>query len=84
MQVPGVDFIESFFPAASNISTSILIGLTLYYKDDGWIAELYDVEGAFIHPNMEVEIYIEWPEGIVDLRIISEEFLREYCILLVK
>ena len=29
-------------------------------------------------------MYIECPEGIVYLGIISEEFLREYCILLRK
>ena len=29
-------------------------------------------------------MYIEWPEGILDLGIISKEFLREYCILLGK
>ena len=33
---------------------------------------------------MEVNMYIKWPEGIVDLGIISEEFLREYFILLGK
>ena len=31
MQVPGVDFIGSFSPVASDSSTSILIVLTLYY-----------------------------------------------------
>ena len=31
---------------------------------------------------MEFKMYIEWPEGILDLGIISEDFLREYCILL--
>ena len=46
--------------------------------------ELCDVEVAFIHPNMEVEMYIGWPEDIVDLVIISEDFLKEYCILLGK
>ena len=39
---------------------------------------------AFLHPNIEVEMYFEWPEGIVVLGIISEEFLREYFILLGK
>ena len=29
-------------------------------------------------------MYIEWPEVIVDLGIISEEFLKECCILLEK
>ena len=27
-------------------------------------------------------MYIEWTESIVDLGIISKEFLKEYCILL--
>ena len=30
MQVPGVDFIDSFLPVASDTSTRILIGLALY------------------------------------------------------
>ena len=34
--------------------------------------------------NMEVEMYIEWPEEIVDLGIITKEFLGGYCILLLK
>ena len=42
------------------------------------------MEAEFLHLNMEVNMYIEWPEGIVDLGITSEEFLREYCILLGK
>ena len=33
------------------------------------------MEAALINPNMEVKMYIEWPEGIVDLVIITKEFL---------
>ena len=33
---------------------------------------------------MLVQMLIEWDEGIVDLVIIMEEFLEEYCILLGK
>ena len=65
-------------------STWILIGLTLYYENDGWIAEICDTEAAFLHPNTEVEMYIECPEGIVDLGIMTKEFLEEYCILIEK
>ena len=42
------------------------------------------MEEAFLHRNMEVEMYIEWPEGIVDLGIITNNFLEECCILLGK
>ena len=68
----------------SETSTRILIVLDLNYEDDEYIAELYDVEAAFLHPNPEVKMYIEWPEGILDLGIISGDFLKEYCIFLAK
>ena len=32
MQVPGVDFIDSFSPVASDTSTRIMVGLTLHHK----------------------------------------------------
>ena len=35
MQVPGVNFIESFSPVAFDTSTRILIGFNLYYEYDG-------------------------------------------------
>ena len=70
----GVDFTDSFSPVASETSTRILIVLNLYYEDDACITELCDVESAFINFNMEVRIYIKWPEGIVDLGIMREAF----------
>ena len=58
MQDPGVEFTESFSTFASDTSTRILIGLTLYYEDDEWIADICDMEAAFLYSNMEVYIYI--------------------------
>ena len=40
------------------------------------------MEAAFLHPDIPVEIFIECPEGIVDLGIFTKEFLEEYYILL--
>ena len=42
------------------------------------------MEATFLHPNIPVEIFIEYPEGIVDLGIITKEFIEEYFILLGK
>ena len=39
---------------------------------------------AFIYPNMDVEMFIKWPEVIKDIVIITKEFLEEYCIFLEK
>ena len=66
MQVLGVDFTDLFSPAASDTSTSILIVLTLYHEENGWVAELCDIKVSFLHPNIEVEMFIKWSEGIVE------------------
>ena len=71
-QVPGVDFTESLSPVASETSPRILMGLDLYHEEEGWVAEICDAEAEFLHPNMEVEMFIEWPKGIVDLEIIKK------------
>ena len=84
MKVSGVDAKESFLPVSPDTLTMILIGLNLYHEEDGWIAELCDVKAALVHPNMEVGMYIEYPKDIVDLGIITKEFMEEYFILLGK
>ena len=37
------------------------------------------MEVAFLNSDMPVEMFIEWPEGVLDLGIIVKEFLEEYC-----
>ena len=44
--------------------------------------DICDREEALMHTNKEVYMYIEWPGVIVDLVIITKEFLGGYCILL--
>ena len=58
MQVPGVDFTEKFSPVATDTSTRIIIGITLYYTEDGWVCEAFDVEAAFLEPFLDIEMYI--------------------------
>ena len=43
MQVPGIDFTESLYPGVLDSSTRTLIGMTLYYEDNVWIANLCDI-----------------------------------------
>ena len=59
-------------PVGTDTSTLIMIGLTLLHKEEGWIAEIYNVEAAFLHPDMTVAMFIEWPEGIVYLCIFTK------------
>ena len=49
-----------------------MIGITLYHEEEGLVADICDMEAAFLHPDMQVEIFIEWPEGIVYLCIVTK------------
>ena len=40
------------------------------------------MKAEFLHNNVEVEMFIKWTEGIVDLVIITKEFMEEYCIFI--
>ena len=79
MQVPGVDFTEKFSPVATDTSTRIIIGLVLYYFYLEWVCEAFDVEAAFLEPYMDIEMYVQWPDGIVELGFLTEEERDSTC-----
>jgi Reverse transcriptase (RNA-dependent DNA polymerase) len=53
MQIPGVDYTESFAPVASDIGIRIMIEICLYYfhmfPRDEWVLESFDVEVAVLN-----------------------------------
>jgi hypothetical protein len=59
MQIPSVDYTESFSPVGNDTSVRIVIGLSLF--NDDWVLEIIDVEAAFLEGDMEKTMYIEWP-----------------------
>jgi len=59
-QIPGVDFQNSFAPTISDVSWRILIIAMLLFNYD---AKIVDVETAFLHGELEEDIYMEAPEG---------------------
>ena len=54
-QVPGIDYNESFAPAVNDVSSRIMIIVKLIWKLQ---ASTTDVETAFLHGNLQEEIYI--------------------------
>ena len=78
MQIPGVDYTQSFSPVGNDTSVRIIIGLTLF--NDEWTLEVIDVEAAFLEGEMERSMYIEWPAGMVHLGFITGEEQELYCI----
>jgi hypothetical protein len=71
MQIPGVGYTESFSPLASDTAIRLIVGLFLYcnhkFPLDEWKLELLDVEAAFLNSELDTEVYIEWPQGMVGL-----------------
>ena len=60
-QIPGVDFQEHFAPVVNDISYRIMIATMMMM---GMKAKIVDIETAFLHGNLEEEIYMDAPEGI--------------------
>ena len=83
-QVPGVDFTESFSPVASGTTIVIVLLITLWNEEKQWICEMFDVEAAFLNAELEIPMYLEWPEEMQRLGFISEEEEKTKCIKLIK
>ena len=83
LQVPGVDFTESFSPVATDCSMRIIVGITLYFSEGmDWVCEAFDIEAAFLEPCLDIEMYIEWPVGMVELGFLTEEEYESTCVQL--
>jgi hypothetical protein len=61
----------------------VLVGIFLFYlhwrpKDD-WVLESFDVESAFLNAVLTPPVYIEWPKGIKEFGLLSEEESKTTC-----
>jgi hypothetical protein len=84
-EIPGVDYTESFAPVATTSSINMVIANGLYREEtEGWEIETLDIEAAFLESDMDPNmiVFIDWPDGMVELDYITEEIKEEYCIQL--
>ena len=63
-QIHGIDFDETFAGVIKQPSYKILFALQAYFK---WQCHQMDVKTAFLHGDVEEEVYIEPPEGFPEL-----------------
>ena len=59
MQIPGIDFNETYAPVVSHIVIRLLIALATQYN---LIIHQMDVKSTFLHGKIDMELYIEQPE----------------------
>ena len=60
-QIAGVDYQENFAPVITDITWRTLLVLMLTFGYDG---KLIDIEVAFLHGDLEEDIYMDCPEGM--------------------
>nr|GEX58959.1 hypothetical protein [Tanacetum cinerariifolium] len=64
-QTYGVDYEETFSPVADIRAIRILIAIAAYYDYEIW---QMDVKTAFLNGHLSEEVYMEQPEGFVNLK----------------
>jgi Reverse transcriptase (RNA-dependent DNA polymerase) len=60
-QIPGIDFNESFAPVVNGVSIRIMLIAKLIWDRQ---ASIIDVKTAFLHGDLQEEIYMNIPEGM--------------------
>ncbi|KAL5823155.1 hypothetical protein ACOSQ4_021055 [Xanthoceras sorbifolium] len=59
-QTYGIDYLETFAPVAKMNTVRVLLSLATNF---GWNLQQFDVKNAFLHGNLEEEIYMKVPLG---------------------
>eukprot|EP01018_Ginkgo_biloba_P031340 Gb_07919 [translate_table: standard] len=61
-QVAGIDYSETFAPVAKMTSIRLTLAIAATH---GWVMHQMDVKSAFLHGDLEEEIYMEQPSRFV-------------------
>ena len=51
---------------------------------ESWICEVVDVEAAFLQGDIKEDVFLEWPDGVLDLGFEDQDTINKKCLLLNK
>jgi Reverse transcriptase (RNA-dependent DNA polymerase) len=60
-QIPGVDFMDAYSPVINDAAFRIMIVIQMIWKLN---SKIIDVETAFLHGELDQEIYMNCPKGL--------------------
>lgn len=80
-QVAGIDFQYNFAPVTSEVTLRVL--LILWIIED-YFAEVADVQTAFLHGDLEEELFIKIPSGYREFLAEQDELIKEKFLQLTK
>ena len=87
MEIPGVDYSESFAPVVKDETFRLVVIVYLIYssgdQDDIelWVAVIWDITTAFLYGDLDEEIYMRLPDGLEKFEKVNK---NEDCLVLNK
>ena len=80
-QIPSLDCTENYAPVIQDVTFPLICLMMLLH---GWLAEIVDVETAFLYGELEEQIFMKVPDGyetVVKYDVINR---KEECLMLMR